>query len=131
MSTAERNELASAELAGRPLVEVSGRELLVSLVHGWCLTAVVPIAIDLVEREPLLSVGQFPGDLLRALMEVPGAFWGRYPRLFDRYREALRAAAALRRQLPPDERMRFWEPLVLPPDADATVPSDDDASPCS
>jgi hypothetical protein len=116
MSTVERNPIASADLAGRPVVEVSGRELLVSLVHGWCLTPVVPIAIDLVERDPLLSVWQFPGDLLRGLMEVPGAFWGRYPRLFDRYRQALRAAAVLRRQLPHDERMRFWEPLVVPPE---------------
>ena len=99
--------------ARRPIVDASLAEVLAALVQGRCLAAVVPIALAHVERDPLTCAGQFHGDLMRGLMEVPGAFWGRRPRLYDRYREALRQSAALRRRLPPEERMKFWSPLVL------------------
>lgn len=104
------DELSAAQ---RPVAAASLDELLAALVHGWCLGAVVPIALTRVERDPLVRASQFDGDLMRGLMEVPGAFWGRHPRLYDRYREALRQSAALRRRLPAEERMRFWSPLVL------------------
>jgi hypothetical protein len=99
-------------LEGRSLAAISDHDLLVALMNGCCLSVVVPIAIDIVEQGPLASVGHFPGDLLRGLMEVPGMFWGKHHRLYDRYRDALRSAAALRRQLGAAERMRFWEPLT-------------------
>jgi hypothetical protein len=102
----------AVDAAQRPLVEASLAEVLAALVNGWCLGAVVPIALARVERDPLTNTGQFDGDLMRGLMEVPGAFWGRYPRLYDRYREALRRCAALRRRMPHDERMKFWSPLA-------------------
>ena len=90
---------------------MTSRELLSALLNGWCLGAAVPLALARVERDPLVSAGTFPGDLMRGLMEVPGAFWVRHPRLFDRYRAALRESAARRRRLPADERMRFWSPI--------------------
>ena len=93
----------------------AGHELLVTLVQGIALESAVPAALELVEQDPLVSAGQFPGDVLRALMEVPGRFWGHCPQLFDRYREALRAGAARRRTLPPDRRFEFWSPLGIRP----------------
>lgn len=102
-----------ADAAQRRVVAVSLAEVLAALVNGWCLGAVVPIALARVERDPLANAGHFDGDLMRGLMEVPGAFWGRHPRLYDRYREALRRCAALRRRLPHEQRMKFWSPLVI------------------
>jgi hypothetical protein len=87
------------------------REVLAALVAGAELSAVVPLALDLVERDPLLSTGRFPGDLLRGLMAVPGHLWGRHPWLYARYQAALRAGAVLRRQLPVEQRMAFWGAL--------------------
>jgi len=101
------------DAAQRPLVDASLAEVLIALVQGSCLAAVVPIALAHVERDPLTCAIQFDGDLMRGLMEVPGAFWGRHPRLYDRYRESLRQSAALRRRLPVEERMRFWSPLIF------------------
>ncbi len=93
----------------------SRTELLVSLIRERRLSAVVPTVLDILERDdPLASAGQFPGDLLRGLMEVPGHFWGRHPPMYERYRAALRAGAAARRHLPPEERLRFWRPLAAP-----------------
>jgi len=83
-------------------------EVLDALVHGWCLAAVVPLALDAAERDPLVSSGRCPGDVVRALMEVPGAFWVRFPALYGRYRTVLRANADARRGLPPEERLKFW-----------------------
>ncbi len=94
-----------------PVIASSLVEILAALLSGRCLPAVVPIALARVEREPLVQAAHFNGDLMRGLMEVPGAFWGRYPQLYDRYREVLRRSAALRRRLPQAERMRFWSPL--------------------
>lgn len=109
-------------LARLHVANVSDRELLVALVHGRLLEAVVPLALDRVEREPLRDAGRFAGELLRGLMEVPGGFWARHPRLHVRFVAALRAGAALRWQLPPDERMRFWTPLDVPAQAPETGP---------
>lgn len=108
---------APGGLADRPLSSLTRADLLAALVNGWCLSAVVPIVLDAVERDPLCSAGRFPGDLLRGLMEISGGFWGQHPRMYDRYRNALRAGAAMRRQLPAADRMRFWEPLVEEPPA--------------
>lgn len=90
---------------------IDSRRLLVALVRGEELGVVVPVALEIVGASPLTSAGCFRGDLLRGLMEVPGSFWGACPQLYERYRSALRAAAALRRQLPREERMEFWSRL--------------------
>ena len=89
----------------------SPREVLAALVAGAELSAAVPLALDLVERDPLLSAGRFPGDLLRGLMAVPGQLWGRHPWMYERYQAALRAGAVLRRHLPLEQRMAFWDAL--------------------
>ena len=86
-------------------------ELLDALVSGSCPSMVVPRVLDLTERDPFASGGSFPGDLVRGLMTVPGGFWGRHPGLYLRYTTVLRASAAARRHLRPEERMVFWTPL--------------------
>lgn len=115
--------------AQRPIADASLNEVLRALVHGWCLGAVVPIALVRVERDPLTNAGCFDGDLMRGLMEVPGAFWGRHPRLYDRYREALRQSAALRRRMPAEERMKFWSPLPLDDEHEASVSAEQGTTP--
>lgn len=94
-------------------LEMSRAELLAALLRGACLTAVVPLALAIVVREPLVRAVSFEGDLLRALMEVGGDFWARHPQLYDQYRSAVRDAAAARRRLPLDSRLRFWSPLSV------------------
>ena len=91
----------------------SRQHLLTSIINRWRLPIVVPAVLDIVEHEPLASAGGFGGDLLRGLMEVPGAFWSRHPRLFARYRAAVRAGALARRALPADMRADFWNPLTV------------------
>jgi hypothetical protein len=91
----------------------AGRELLAALVNREYLETAVPEAIELVGPDPLIMAGSFPGDLLRALMEVPDKFWSRHPKLYQRYRAAVRAGAQARLQLPAESRLTFWSPLDL------------------
>lgn len=89
------------------------RDLLVALVNGDKLETAVPQALEFVARDPLTIAHSFRGDLLRGLMEIPTEFWSRHPPLYDRYRQAVRAAAAGRLGLPPEARLEFWSPLEL------------------
>ena len=87
------------------------RELLVALVHGTCSESDVRAALTVVADDPLARVYAFRGDLLRALMEVPNAFWGRHLSLYEEYRGVVRAGALARRDLPTDTKAEFWSPL--------------------
>jgi hypothetical protein len=105
--SAHREECAAPE----PAADAGDGELLDALVRERALSTVVPLVLERVERDPLRSAGRFSGDLVRGLMEVPGAFWSRHEHLYLRFLHALRACAALRRHLPPGARMEFWTPL--------------------
>jgi hypothetical protein len=48
------------------------------------------------------------GDYVRALMEIPGTFWTTHPTLYNRYRAALRASAATRRDLTLSKQAECW-----------------------
>lgn len=91
--------------------DTSAQELLEALVHRERLDIVVPETLGILERDPLASGGCFTGDLLRALLELPGAYWSRNASMHARFLSALRAGALARRSLPPDVRMEFWSPL--------------------
>ena len=89
------------------------RELLIALVHGTCSDSEVRAALAVVSDDPLARVCTFRGDLLRALMEVPNAFWARHPALYNEYRAVVRAGALARRDLPSETKEEFWSPLEL------------------
>jgi hypothetical protein len=104
----------SKQMDRRRVARTSRSNLLVWLIQRRRLAMVIPLVLDILEEDPLSSAGQFRGDLLRGLMDVPGRFWGRHPELYERYRAALRAGASARRQLPLEERLQFWGPLEPP-----------------
>lgn len=89
------------------------RPLLAALVNGTCSESDIRHALATLIPDPLVRVYAFRGDLLRALMEVPNAVWVRHPRLYEEYREAVRAGALARRDLPADRKQEFWSELGL------------------
>jgi hypothetical protein len=103
----------AGEAGRRGRVIRAGRELLVALVNRDYLETAVPEAIELVGHDPLIMADSFPGDLLRALMEVPDQFWSRHPKLYQQDRAAVRAGAQARLRLPAESRLAFWSPLEL------------------
>ena len=100
-----------SNVLGRTPSELSPKELAHVIARGVCLPHLVRRLLDLVERDPLATAGWFRGDLLRSLTDVPSWFWRREAELQERYRTALRAAAAARRELPPDQRLEFWSAI--------------------
>ena len=90
-----------------------GRDLLAALVNGTCTESEIERALEKVSHNPLARADAFRGDLLRALMEVPNAFWGRHPALYEEYRAVVRAGALARRELPEEVKREFWSPLGL------------------
>lgn len=87
------------------------RSALIAFVEGSCGEADVRQALRILARDPLVRVYAFHGDLLRALMEVPNAFWARHPLLYEDYREIVRAAALARRNAPAERKAEFWSEL--------------------
>ncbi|AHG92555.1 hypothetical protein J421_5020 (plasmid) [Gemmatirosa kalamazoonensis] len=125
-----RARATCAPTTRRPIADARLTELLGALLGGWDFASAVPRALDVAERDPLASGGWFTGDIVRGLMEVPGAFWARHPTLYARYQMVLRASAEARRTLPIEQRMQFWSPLAdLPRDAAVEHPIDHQVHP--
>lgn len=82
-----------------------------ALAAGRIRPRVLALALALLEADPLISAGAFPGDLLRCLMELPGGVWAREPALYQRYQAVLRAAALARMRAPEQVRRSFWGDL--------------------
>ena len=89
------------------------RPLLAALVDGTCSESEIRYALATLAADPLVRVYAFRGDLLRALMEVPNAVWGRHAALYEEYRQAVRAGALARRDLPAERKEEFWSELKL------------------
>ena len=87
------------------------RRLYNALGAQWPDRAHIVSTIELLEREPLACAGEFPGDLLRRLIDLPAGVWAREHDLHPRYREIVRVAALARRGLPEKERGSFWRAL--------------------
>lgn len=83
-------------------------DLLNALRNGEELPDVVPAVLDILEGDPLASAGDFRGDMLRALIDLPAEYWRHDEISFRRYQTAVRAGAIARRALPGAERMAFW-----------------------
>jgi len=55
--------------------DLTSNDLYHLLIHQVAPTQVVPRALDVLEDDPLISSGRFPGDLLKTLLEFPKAYW--------------------------------------------------------
>ena len=59
----------------RPPAEYSAEDLRVTISRQLALSRLVPVAIELLEENPLLDSGYFPGDLLEAVLSVDKQYW--------------------------------------------------------
>jgi hypothetical protein len=97
--------------ARRTVREASAAQVFNALAAGCPRPRVLVRALALLEKNPLLSAGAFPGDLLRRLMDVPGSTWARNPLLYHRYQTIVRAAALARLRAPRVAQRAFWGEL--------------------
>lgn len=66
-------------LRRKPLAEFTAEDLRVMIGQQIGLPHLVPLALDLLERDPFVSGDLFAGDLLRNVRRVPDPYWAEHP----------------------------------------------------
>jgi hypothetical protein len=67
-------------LRHKPLGALSAEDLRVMIAQRVGLDVLVPRALALLERDPMIEGDLYPGDLLEALLRrVPSEYWARHP----------------------------------------------------
>ena len=82
-------------LRRRPVGELDVEDLRILLGQRIAPTVLVPLALDVLERDPLAEGDYYPGDLLVALLGVPAGHWLRHPDQAERLDGVLAAVSAL------------------------------------
>ena len=59
----------------KPISTLTPEDLNNLLVHQVAPSAVVPRVLDILVDAPLISSGNYPGDLLETLLELPETYW--------------------------------------------------------
>lgn len=68
-------ELRLYALYRQDIAAFSSDDLRFMIGQGRGLEILVPIALDLIESDPLLEVGYYAGDLLSVVLQVPDRYW--------------------------------------------------------
>ncbi|WP_370950289.1 contact-dependent growth inhibition system immunity protein [Amycolatopsis sp. cg5] len=58
-----------------PIAELTVEDLRLLIGQQIGLAVLVPVAIEVLQRDPLAEGDMFEGDLLRAVLRVDGGFW--------------------------------------------------------
>jgi hypothetical protein len=75
----------------------------------------LPLAVSLVEAEPLADADLYPGDLLHALLRVREVAWSGHPDLLERFLPICRLGRA--ELAGPESQLRFQADLLEEIDA--------------
>ena len=90
------HETAYLAACARPLSQLSVEELRLLIGQRESLDVVVPLALDFLEHDPLVSGELFEGDLLATVLRRPAMeFWAARPDLFRRVRRVIEGVAGM------------------------------------
>jgi hypothetical protein len=67
------------ELRRRPVGELTAEDLRVLIGQRVGLAVLMPRVLAILERDPLVEGDFYPGDLLVAVLGVPGHYWASHP----------------------------------------------------
>ncbi|MBI3723001.1 hypothetical protein HY251_03460 [bacterium] len=82
-------------LRTKPLGELTVEDLRIMIGQEIGLRHLVPMAIEVLTREPLAEGDFYPGDLLKSVLSVPPSFWEENACLREQLASALRAGRSL------------------------------------
>ena len=74
------------ELRRIPIGRLSADDVRLLIGQKVGVHALLPIAVEHLSREPLLAATFYPGDLLRAVLRIPKAYWEQEAGLLERLR---------------------------------------------
>lgn len=69
-----------------PVGDLEPDDLRVLITQQIGLRFLVPLAIQLLENDPMMEAEYYPGDLLEAVIDVKSAYWEEYP---EQYKSVL------------------------------------------
>ncbi len=79
-------------LGSVPIGKLGPEDLRLVIGQRRGLRYLVPVALDLLEADPLRGGNLYPGDLLMALARAPDAFWAEHPGSRSRLQQLLKVA---------------------------------------
>ncbi|GAB2196980.1 hypothetical protein MAH4_09860 [Sessilibacter sp. MAH4] len=71
-------------LVKTPVADLNVENLRMLIGQGIALEFLIPLALDLLESDPLVSGAFYRGDLLENVVNVPESFWNQHPELNNR-----------------------------------------------
>ena len=74
-----------------PLVKLSANELSMLISQGYNPQYLVPLALEILNNDILITAGLYPGDLLKSVLDVPSAFWEQHPDLHSKLLDLMQA----------------------------------------
>lgn len=91
-NTAENSGLAQKCLALTkvPLVKLSANELSMLIGQSYNPHYLVPLALEILNNDILITAGLYPGDLLKSVLDVPSSFWEEHPDLHNKLQDLMR-----------------------------------------
>jgi hypothetical protein len=76
-------------LRRKPIDEFTVEDLRIMIGQGIGLDWLVPLALEVLEQDPLSEGDFYPGDLLGSVLQVPGELWSRKREWRDRVKAVL------------------------------------------
>ncbi len=86
-------------LRKKPVGQFTVEDLRIMIGQEIGLPFLVPLALEVLEREPLAEGDFYPGDLLKSLLGVSGEFWHREPEWRERLHGVVARVAPVPREL--------------------------------
>jgi hypothetical protein len=78
-------------LTKTPLVKLTANELSMLISQGYNPEYLVPLALEILNNDILITAGLYPGDLLKSVLDVPSAFWEQHPDLHGKLLDLMQA----------------------------------------
>lgn len=94
-------------LRSKPLGQFSIEDLRIMIGQGIGCRWLVPMALDILERNALVAGDYYPGDLFATVLRLDAAWWLEHPHWRERTRQVLTAAEQMPREL--DEAIAIFQ----------------------
>jgi len=99
-----------------PLADLTIEDLRIMVGQKIGLQFLVPLALEMLEKDPLAEGNYYRGDLLNVVLDIPGSFWNVHVDMRDALRRVVTKASELLVSLEEIDARLVRESLAKAPD---------------